>query len=50
MVGWPYRPNGREVEQTPGDGEGQGIAACCSLRVTGSDMTERLNNKKKRDL
>ena len=30
MVGWPYRFNGREFEQTPGDGEGQGSLACCS--------------------
>ena len=39
MVGWPYRLNGHEVEQTPGDGEGQGIPAYCSLRVTEFDMT-----------
>ena len=50
MVGWPYRLNGHEVEQTPGDCEGQGIPACCSLQVTESDMTEQLNNNKKRDL
>ena len=24
MVGWHHRLNGREFEQTPGDGEGQG--------------------------
>ena len=24
MVGWHHRLNGRESEQTPGDGEGQG--------------------------
>ena len=31
MVGWHHRPNGRKLEQTPGDGEGQGGLACCSL-------------------
>ena len=31
MVGWYYQFNGRESEQTPGDGEGQGSLACCSL-------------------
>ena len=29
MVGWHHRL-GREFEQTPGDGEGQGSLACCS--------------------
>ena len=29
-VGWHHRPNGHELEQTPGDGEGQGSLACCS--------------------
>jgi len=24
MVGWHHQLNGHEVEQTPGDGEGQG--------------------------
>ena len=43
-VGWHHRLNGREFEQTPGDGEGQGGPACCSPRVTKSDMTEGLNN------
>ena len=28
-VGWHHRFNGREFEQTPGDGEGQGGLACC---------------------
>ena len=32
-------------EQTPGDGEGQGIAACCSpLGWKEADMTEQLDN------
>ena len=30
MVGWHYRLNGHEFEQTPGDGEGQGSLKCCS--------------------
>ena len=30
MVGWHHRLNGREFEQTSGDGEGQGSLACCS--------------------
>ena len=36
--------DGHEFEQTPGDGEGQGILACCSVwGQKESDMTERLN-------
>ena len=45
MIGWHYRLDGHEFEQAPGDGEGQGSLARCSLwgcRV--SDTTERLNN------
>jgi len=30
MVGWHYRLNGREFEQTPGDSGGQRNQACCS--------------------
>ena len=30
MVGWHYRLNGHELEQTLGDGEGQGSLVCCS--------------------
>ena len=30
MVGWHHQLNGRELKQTPGDGEGQGSLACCS--------------------
>ena len=30
MVGWYYRLNGHELEQIPGDGEGQGSLACRS--------------------
>ena len=31
MVGWHHRLNGLELEQTPGDGEGQRSLMCCSL-------------------
>ena len=31
LDGWRYRLNGHEFEQAPGDGEGQGSLACCSL-------------------
>ena len=30
MVGWHHQLNGHELEQTLGDGEGQGNLACCS--------------------
>ena len=30
MVGWHHELGGREFEQAPGDGEGQGDQACCS--------------------
>ena len=30
MVGWYHWLNGHELEQTPGDSEGQGILVCCS--------------------
>ena len=30
MVGWYHCLNGHEVEQTPGNGEGQGSLVCCS--------------------
>ena len=45
MVGWHHQLNGREFEQTPGDGEGQGSLACCSpWSCKESDMTEQLND------
>ena len=45
MIGWHHQVNGHEFEQTPGDGEGQGSLACCSLwGHKESDTTERLNN------
>ena len=30
MVGWHHQFDGRELEQTLGDSEGQGSLACCS--------------------
>ena len=30
MVGWHRSLDGREFEQTPGDGKGQGRLVCCS--------------------
>ena len=45
MVGWHHRLNGHELEQTPGDGEGQGGLACChAWDHKESDTTEQLNN------
>ena len=45
MVGWHHRLDGHEFEQIPGDGEGQGSLACCSLwDHEESDITERPNN------
>ena len=45
MVGWHHQLNGPEFEQPPGDGEGQGGLACCSLwGHKESDRTERLND------
>ena len=41
IVGWHHRLNGREFEQAPGVGNGQGSLACCSSRGhKESDMTE----------
>ena len=46
-VGWHHRPNGHELEETPGDGEGQGSLACCSpWGGKESDKSEKLNNIK----
>ena len=30
IAGWHHRLSGREFEQTPGDGEGQGSMVSCS--------------------
>ena len=46
MVGWHHRLNGREFEQTPGDGEGQRSLMCCcpwGCRVGHDLVTELLN-------
>ena len=44
MVGWHHQLDGREFEQAPGIGGGQGSLACCSpLGHKESDTTERLN-------
>ena len=49
MVGWHHRLNGREFEQAPEDGEGQGSLEHCSLwGHKQSDTTERLNNNNKK--
>ena len=45
MVEWLHRLNGHELEQTLGDGEGQGNLVCCSpLDCKESDTTEQLDN------
>ena len=44
-VNWHHRLNGREIEQTPGDSEGQGSLAYCSPRGhKESGKTEGLKN------
>ena len=44
MVGWHYRLNGREFEQPPGVGDGQGSLVCCSpWGCNEMDTTEQLN-------
>ena len=49
MVGWHQWCNGHELEQTPGDGAGQGGLACCSpWGLKESDMAGWLNNNNKR--
>ena len=43
MVGRHHQLDGHEVEQAPGDGEGQGSLACCGPRGRNeSDTTKRL--------
>ena len=47
MVGWQQRLDGREFEQTPGDGEGQGgLAHCSPWGHKELDTTERMNNRR----
>ena len=44
MLGWHHQPNGRESEQAPGVGDGQGGLACCSpWGCKELDTTEQLN-------
>ena len=46
MVEWCHQFNGHEFEQIPGDNEGQGSLACCSLwSLKESDTTEQQNDK-----
>ena len=41
MVGWHHRPDGREFEEAPGVGEGQGSLVCWSpWGCEELDMTE----------
>ena len=41
VVGWHHRRDGHEFEQALGDGDGQGILACCSpWGCKESDTTE----------
>ena len=45
VVGWHHRLNRHECEQVLGDGEGQGVLACCSpWGHKELDVTERLNS------
>ena len=49
MVGWHYRFNGHEFEQTLGDGEREGSLACCmqsmGLQGVGHDLaTEQVGD------
>ena len=44
MVGWHHQFDGREFEQVPGVGDGQGSLACCSpWGHKELDTTEQLN-------
>ena len=43
MVEWHHRLDGREFEQAPGVGDGQGSLACCSIWGPELDTTEQLN-------
>ena len=45
MVGWNHWLNGHKIKQAPGDGEGQGILACCSpCGCKEFDIANWLNN------
>ena len=46
MVGWHHWLNGREFDQAPGAGEGQGSLECCHpWGRKKSNITKQLNNK-----
>ena len=50
IIGWHHWLDGREFEQAPRFGDGQGSLACCSPWVHNkSDMTEQLNWTELRD-
>ena len=42
MVGWHHRLNGHELEQTPGDGEGQGSRHTAAHGIIELDRKEGL--------
>ena len=45
MVGWHHRLNGCELEETPGEGEGQGSLVCyCPWGCKESNMIDQLHN------
>ena len=44
MVGWHHRLNGYEFEQALGDGEGQGVLACCQGSMGVSKSRTRLSD------
>ena len=44
MVGWHHRLDGREFEQTLGDGEGQEAGMLQSMRTQRVGMNEQLKN------
>ena len=47
IFGWHHQLSWHEFEETPGDGEGQGSLACCSLWGPKElDTTERQNSNK----
>ena len=49
MAGWHRQCNGRELGQTPGDGEGQeGLAGCSPWGHKELDMTEVTGRQQKR--
>ena len=50
MVGWRHRLDGKEFEQSLGDGGGQGgLASCGPWGRKGSDTTEPLNHHHRPD-